>query len=198
MAEHGDARFGFVETRDAARSDRPECLAASPIRSCAIGVSPPSRRRRLCLTPLALAGCAGTLSTVHPAGPAAARIATLWWVMLAGAAAIFALVMALLASAYRQAPVARPTRAPTRARLDRRARPRLSARGAGRAAGLRPGDRGSAAAAPRRRCRDGAGARRGNGPGASATPTLPGRETRGRAAHSRRATGRRRDHQRST
>ncbi|WP_342767703.1 cytochrome B [Pseudoroseicyclus aestuarii] len=45
----------------------------------------------------ATAGCEGALSTVDPAGPAARTIATLWWVMLAGAAAIFALVMVLLA-----------------------------------------------------------------------------------------------------
>lgn len=47
----------------------------------------------------ALAGCAGPLSTLDPGGPAAAAIATLWWVMLAGAAVLFALVIALLAIA---------------------------------------------------------------------------------------------------
>ncbi|ATQ68699.1 MULTISPECIES: cytochrome c oxidase subunit II [Methylosinus] len=57
-------------------------------------------------TPLALAGCAGALSTVDPAGPAAARIATLWWAMLVGSAAILALVMALLAAAFLKAPSA--------------------------------------------------------------------------------------------
>jgi heme/copper-type cytochrome/quinol oxidase subunit 2 len=55
-------------------------------------------------TPLALTGCAGALSTVDPAGPAAARIATLWWAMLIGSAAILALVVALLAAAFLQAP----------------------------------------------------------------------------------------------
>jgi cytochrome c oxidase subunit 2/cytochrome aa3-600 menaquinol oxidase subunit 2 len=55
-------------------------------------------------TPLALAGCAGPLSTVDPAGPAAARIATLWWAMLIGSAAILALVMALVAAAFLKAP----------------------------------------------------------------------------------------------
>jgi cytochrome c oxidase subunit II len=44
-----------------------------------------------------LAGCGGPLSTLDPSGPAAASIATLWWVMLAGAAALFALVMVLFA-----------------------------------------------------------------------------------------------------
>jgi cytochrome c oxidase subunit 2/cytochrome aa3-600 menaquinol oxidase subunit 2 len=51
-------------------------------------------------TPLMLAGCEGALSTVDPAGPAARQIATLWWVMLAGAALIFALVLALVAAAF--------------------------------------------------------------------------------------------------
>ncbi|KAF0212890.1 MAG: cytochrome c oxidase subunit 2 [Methylocystaceae bacterium] len=41
---------------------------------------------------------------MDPAGPAAARIATLWWTMLAGSAAIFALVMLLLLIAYRRTP----------------------------------------------------------------------------------------------
>lgn len=41
------------------------------------------------------AGCSGPLSTLDPAGPRAAGIATLWWIMLAGAAVIFAVVMAL-------------------------------------------------------------------------------------------------------
>lgn len=39
---------------------------------------------------------------LQPAGPAAETIATLWWVMLAGATAIFVLVMALLALAIRR------------------------------------------------------------------------------------------------
>jgi cytochrome c oxidase subunit II len=42
---------------------------------------------------VALAGCTGPLSTLDPAGPAAASIATLWWAMLAGSAALFALVI---------------------------------------------------------------------------------------------------------
>lgn len=51
---------------------------------------------------MALTGCAGELSTLDPAGPAARTIATLWWVMLAGAVAISALVMVLLALAFRR------------------------------------------------------------------------------------------------
>jgi heme/copper-type cytochrome/quinol oxidase subunit 2 len=53
-------------------------------------------------TPLALAGCEERLSAVHPAGPAADIIATLWWVMLGGAAAIFLLVAVLLVLAFRR------------------------------------------------------------------------------------------------
>ncbi len=44
---------------------------------------------------LALSGCDQPLSTLDPAGPAASSIATLWWVMLAVAAVLFALVMVL-------------------------------------------------------------------------------------------------------
>jgi cytochrome c oxidase subunit 2/cytochrome aa3-600 menaquinol oxidase subunit 2 len=42
------------------------------------------------------------LSIVDPAGPAAQTIATLWWVMFAGASLIFALVMVLLLLSLRQ------------------------------------------------------------------------------------------------
>ncbi|MBC7479918.1 MAG: cytochrome B [Pseudorhodobacter sp.] len=49
-------------------------------------------------------GCQNRLSMLHPAGPAAQTIADLWWVMLVGGAAIFGLVMAVLAHAlYRNA-----------------------------------------------------------------------------------------------
>jgi heme/copper-type cytochrome/quinol oxidase subunit 2 len=41
--------------------------------------------------------CTGPLSALDPAGPAAAAIGSLWWVMLAGATAILTLVVALLA-----------------------------------------------------------------------------------------------------
>jgi heme/copper-type cytochrome/quinol oxidase subunit 2 len=67
-----------------------------------------SHRRRLLrfafagITCSALAGCAGSLSTVDPAGPAAQVIATLWWVMLIGATLIFLMVMVLLAAAFRR------------------------------------------------------------------------------------------------
>ncbi len=47
-------------------------------------------------------GCSGGYSTLDPAGPAAAAIAPLWWVMLGGATAIFTLVAALLLLAFRR------------------------------------------------------------------------------------------------
>jgi heme/copper-type cytochrome/quinol oxidase subunit 2 len=50
---------------------------------------------------MSLGGCTERLSAVHPAGPAAAAIATLWWVLLVGAVAIFVLVMTLLVLAFR-------------------------------------------------------------------------------------------------
>jgi cytochrome c oxidase subunit 2 len=49
-----------------------------------------------------LAGCKGPASTLDPAGPAAASIATLWWVMLAGATVIFALVMVMFVLVIRR------------------------------------------------------------------------------------------------
>lgn len=53
-----------------------------------------------------LGGCNETLSTLHPAGPAAATIGTLWWVMLGGAALILAFVMVLVVLAFRRGPEA--------------------------------------------------------------------------------------------
>jgi len=50
-------------------------------------------------TPL-LAGCSGPLSTLDPAGGAASSVATLWWVMLAGATALLMLVLVLLAWSF--------------------------------------------------------------------------------------------------
>lgn len=43
----------------------------------------------------ALCGCSGPLSTLDPSGPSAASIASLWWVMLAGAAVLFTLVITI-------------------------------------------------------------------------------------------------------
>lgn len=54
----------------------------------------------LLATPWVLAGCTGDLSSLDPAGPRAADLALLWWVMLAGSAVLFILVMGLLAATY--------------------------------------------------------------------------------------------------
>jgi cytochrome c oxidase subunit II len=44
-----------------------------------------------------LSGCTGPLSTLDPSGPAAGSIAALWWAMLTGASALFAVVIILFA-----------------------------------------------------------------------------------------------------
>jgi cytochrome c oxidase subunit 2 len=46
------------------------------------------------------AGCAGDLSTLEPGGPAAAAIARLWWLMLAGATVLFVGVSTVLGLAW--------------------------------------------------------------------------------------------------
>jgi len=51
---------------------------------------------------LALAGCRGPFSTLDPAGPGAATIVTMWWILLGGASLIFTLVMVLLWLAMRR------------------------------------------------------------------------------------------------
>src|SRR5690606_3890222 len=56
------------------------------------------------LPPVTLAGCEESLSTVHPVGPAAAAIATMWWVLLLGSVAISLLVAALLILAFGRRP----------------------------------------------------------------------------------------------
>lgn len=47
-------------------------------------------------------GCAGPLSTLSPAGPAAEAIAILWWIMLAGSGLILLLVIGLMVLAFRR------------------------------------------------------------------------------------------------
>lgn len=49
-----------------------------------------------------LTGCSGPLSTLDPSGPAAAVIASLWWVMLCGAAILAALVLSLFTLVVRR------------------------------------------------------------------------------------------------
>lgn len=55
-----------------------------------------------------LAGCTGPLSTLDPAGPVAASVARLWWVMLAGAGVISAIVAVCLVIAFRRRRAAEP------------------------------------------------------------------------------------------
>lgn len=47
-----------------------------------------------------LAGCRGALSALDPASPAAASVASLWWIMAGGATVLFAAVMVLLSLTY--------------------------------------------------------------------------------------------------
>lgn len=56
-----------------------------------------------------LSGCTGPLSTLDTAGPAAASIASLWWVMLIGATLIFTFVMSLLALTFFRPGIGRGT-----------------------------------------------------------------------------------------
>ena len=59
----------------------------------------PPKDRLLALLLLAvvpLAGCGGNQNTVHPESPQERAIATLWWVMLAGAAIGFGIILVLL------------------------------------------------------------------------------------------------------
>ena len=56
--------------------------------------------------------CAGPLSTLDTAGPASGDVATLWWVMLTGAAMLTLLVLALLLLAF--SPRSRPAKSGTR------------------------------------------------------------------------------------
>lgn len=57
------------------------------------------------LLPL-VSACAGPLSTIDPAGPAAARVADLWWWMLGGSFILSALVFVLLLIALNRRGVA--------------------------------------------------------------------------------------------
>ncbi|MFZ2996708.1 cytochrome c oxidase subunit II [Sphingobium sp.] len=61
---------------------------------------------------LIVGACAGPLSTLDTAGPASHDVATLWWVMLAGAAMLTLLVLALLLLAF--LPRSRPAKSGTR------------------------------------------------------------------------------------
>jgi len=57
-------------------------------------------RSSLLIVTAALAGCSGDLSTLDPAGPSAASVATLWWIMFTGGTLIFAATSVVLAVAW--------------------------------------------------------------------------------------------------
>ena len=84
-----------------------------PVSLPAGATSPRSRRQVAALGTLllllpALSGCADAPSTLDPRGPAAARIADLWWIMLALAAAVCVMVAAPLLYATARAWRGRP------------------------------------------------------------------------------------------
>ena len=66
----------------------------------------PCRRGCIALAVVFFAGCnaAPDQSALHPAGPAAAEIAWLWWVMLSAFTAVFILVVALMLAALLRRP----------------------------------------------------------------------------------------------
>lgn len=86
---HADVR-SFVEFRHA----RPTRVRAKSCRAPVVAT----------LGALALTGCAGDLSILDPAGPAAERVATLWWIMLGGALVILTGVMGTAIYALRPSP----------------------------------------------------------------------------------------------
>jgi cytochrome c oxidase subunit II len=94
VAEDGNPRLRLVEARPLA--DRVDQVAFFRVGAFRRHVASLCKPVSAVITLLALTGCEGTLSVVNPAGPAARIVATLWWVMLSGAAVIFALVMVLL------------------------------------------------------------------------------------------------------
>lgn len=56
----------------------------------------------LCLLSTLLSACAGTQSALNPAGPQAARISGLWWLLFWGCAAVFVFTMLALVLALRR------------------------------------------------------------------------------------------------
>lgn len=55
---------------------------------------------QIALSTLLVAGCSGPLSTLDPAGPSAAIVAEMFWIMTAGSFVLFLLVMGLFALVY--------------------------------------------------------------------------------------------------
>jgi heme/copper-type cytochrome/quinol oxidase subunit 2/uncharacterized membrane protein len=104
-------------------------LLAVPMRrrgAAAARAGPPARRApgaplargaSVALAAALPSGCAGPLSTLDPAGPAAQDVATLWWIMLAGATLILLGVCALALAPFLRA--GRADAAASRAPSDR-------------------------------------------------------------------------------
>jgi cytochrome c oxidase subunit 2 len=78
--------------------------------TAAAAPAPFPRGSRCALLVCALAGCRGAQSALDPAGEGAARIATLFWVMLAGSGIIWLGMMALTVAAIRARPEAQSQR----------------------------------------------------------------------------------------
>ncbi|MQB01019.1 MAG: cytochrome c oxidase subunit II [Actinobacteria bacterium] len=73
------------------------CVANVPGRLTAVGRVRAPRRLRALLIPVFLsAGCSGPLSALDPAGPGAARIERLWWILFWIATIVFAAVVGLI------------------------------------------------------------------------------------------------------
>src|SRR5439155_8049526 len=87
--------FGTVTARPWLRLGVRGLRAVTP----SVRVKAPRTDRLLALLLLAvvpLAGCGGNQNTVHPESPQERAITTLWWVMLAGAAIGFGIILVLL------------------------------------------------------------------------------------------------------
>lgn len=98
-------RFGFASFAH----DIPRCAARDSLQACATRQPGRAFLAAALSASFLLAGCRGELSSLDTAGPAAGQIATLWWVMLSGAAVLFTLVIGLLWWTYRRPGFARTT-----------------------------------------------------------------------------------------
>lgn len=79
-------------------------MANVPRRLTAVGrARAPQRLRALLVGTLVFAGCSGPLSALDPAGPGAARIERLWWVLFWISSVVFAVVVGLILFSLRRA-----------------------------------------------------------------------------------------------
>jgi cytochrome c oxidase subunit 2 len=88
---------GIVPVTDLVQFNSP---ARPPTRSTPLRFPAATPTLAIATAAIALSGCAGDLSTLQPAGPAAGAIARLWWIMLAGSAVLFLGVSAVLLVAW--------------------------------------------------------------------------------------------------